>query len=312
MVQYAPTELKTQMLLPDLPAFMTTNDKGEMNQFVKSLGVPLPGEYMASSESDIRAISSQVQYPVVIKARSGSGVNSGVRYANTSGELLAAYDLISNQDSRGAFQFSNPIIQEFVPGMIHDVCSLTINGRPQNLLTQVRQIMYPITGGVGALNTTTDIPELAELATTVLEGINWNGPAQVEFKYDPRDRRFKFIELNPKLWGTLDLSIQAGMNFPQLILNYVTQGKMHTPQYVVGMSYKFRYHQLACAIAQAKSIEYQLPSAPAGPVRHDMNWRDIKPDFWRMVGAYRFILSGGAKNVNDNIDLSQIYNQHHE
>ena len=49
---------------------------------------------------------------------------------------------------------------------------------------------------------TTHEPELASTARNLLESLGWHGPAQVEFKFDPRDKRYKLIELNPKLWGT--------------------------------------------------------------------------------------------------------------
>ena len=45
--------------------------------------------------------------------------------------------------------------------------------------------MYPIYGGIGAVNITTHNPELDKLARKLLEALEWNGPAQNEFKFDP-------------------------------------------------------------------------------------------------------------------------------
>ena len=54
---------------------------------------------------------------------------------------------------------SFPMIQEFIPGYTHDACTLAINGNAKYILTQVRELTYPISGGPG-VNITTDIPKL--------------------------------------------------------------------------------------------------------------------------------------------------------
>ena len=88
---------------------------------------------------------------------------------------------------------------------MHDACLLLENGKTLATLTQIRHLMYPITGGVGAINYTTHNAELGAIAIQLMESLDWTGPAQVEFKYDERDKKYKLIEINPKLWGTLDL-----------------------------------------------------------------------------------------------------------
>jgi predicted ATP-grasp superfamily ATP-dependent carboligase len=40
----------------------------------------------------------------------------------------------------------------------------------------------------------------------------------VEFKVDPRDGIPKLMEVNPRFWGSLQLAIYSGVDFPNLIL----------------------------------------------------------------------------------------------
>jgi predicted ATP-grasp superfamily ATP-dependent carboligase len=40
----------------------------------------------------------------------------------------------------------------------------------------------------------------------------------VEFKVDPRDGIPKLMELNPRFWGSLQLAIVSGVDFPYLML----------------------------------------------------------------------------------------------
>lgn len=218
-------------MAPDFETFKTAHDKFKMTEFCEKNGIGVPRVFSTYDSNDVREIANHVQYPVVIKAKSGVGVFTGLRYANNKNELIQGYEDISAQTAdTGAFNYDQPLIQEFIPGIIHDVCSLTARGAVVALLTQIRQIMYPIYGGVGAVNLTTDNPELGNVARHLLESLSWHGPAQIEFKYDSRDKKYKLIELNPKLWGTLDLSIRAGINFPGLIRDYLL-GKRITPQF---------------------------------------------------------------------------------
>ena len=53
-------------------------------------------------------------------------------------------------------------------------------------------------------NTTTETSAISE---KLLDSLNWNGPAMVEFKLDQNLNEYKLIEINPKLWGSLDLTI---------------------------------------------------------------------------------------------------------
>jgi predicted ATP-grasp superfamily ATP-dependent carboligase len=76
---------------------------------------------------------------------------------------------------------------------------------------------YPITGGPSVLARIVDDPVLEKLGLALLRSLNWNGVAMVEFKYSP-DAGYFLMEINPRLWGSLDLSIAAGADFPYLLV----------------------------------------------------------------------------------------------
>jgi predicted ATP-grasp superfamily ATP-dependent carboligase len=58
----------------------------------------------------------------------------------------------------------------------------------------------------------------------------------VEFKVDPRDGQAKLMEVNGRFWGSLQLAIDAGVNFPLLLYRLAT-GQTVAPQmeYRVGV-----------------------------------------------------------------------------
>jgi predicted ATP-grasp superfamily ATP-dependent carboligase len=302
---------KTAFMLPPREAFEIANDKGRTATLCKEIGVSVPETFTDVDEADVRHIANNVRYPVVIKARSGTGVQNGLRYANNRDELLEKYAEITSQRSHDSFVFDKPIIQEFIPGFIHDACTLTREGRVVCVLTQVRQLMYPIYGGVGAVNITTQDERLKALASKVLEALNWNGPAQVEFKYDARDNTYKLIEVNPKLWGTLDLSIKAGCNFPVMIRDLCCDNKLpQNTDYKAGVRYIFGYAQAFWARRQLRATaftEADLQFWPITETFYDLDADDIMPDLHRRISVlFSYLRGHRGTSVTSNINFDAV------
>ena len=61
--------------------------------------------------------------------------------------------------------------------------------------------------------------KLLDYGLRVLKNLKWHGVAMVEFKKDSIDGEFKLMEINPKFWGSLDLAIASGVDFPYLLYN---------------------------------------------------------------------------------------------
>jgi predicted ATP-grasp superfamily ATP-dependent carboligase len=58
---------------------------------------------------------------------------------------------------------------------------------------------------------------LVEQSAELLRAMNWQGVAMVEFKLDQRDGQAKLMEVNGRFWGSLQLAVDAGVNFPLLL-----------------------------------------------------------------------------------------------
>ena len=67
-------------------------------------------------------------------------------------------------------------------------------------------------------------PEVMELGLRLLSAMGWQGVAAVEFLVDQRDGIPKLMEVNPRFWGTLSLSILAGVDFPMLLHRMAMEG----------------------------------------------------------------------------------------
>jgi predicted ATP-grasp superfamily ATP-dependent carboligase len=63
---------------------------------------------------------------------------------------------------------------------------------------------------------TMEEPEVVEPAVRLLAAMRFTGLIEVEFKQDPRDGKFKVLDLNPRAWGWHTLCGRAGVDFPYL------------------------------------------------------------------------------------------------
>lgn len=75
----------------------------------------------------------------------------------------------------------------------------------------------PPEGGASTFRETVEDPELLELTDGFLTSLDWRGLAMAEFRVDSRTGEPKLMEINPRPWGSLALSVFAGVDFPYLL-----------------------------------------------------------------------------------------------
>jgi len=224
--------------IPPQEALALARDKLVTLQRARSLGIRCPETDCPSSPAELKEVADRLEYPVVVKPRKTMGA-LGLWFASSAEELLSRYRL-STDDSDRVFDFSRPIIQQYVPGRVHDLCVLFREGEPVASLTQKRLFMYPADGGGGTLNETTWEPDLYEQGTALLKSLDWHGPAQVEFKVNESTGETWLLEINPRFWGTLDLAVQAGVDFPLLTAAVALEEPVPAPKrYQIGLRYRW-------------------------------------------------------------------------
>jgi predicted ATP-grasp superfamily ATP-dependent carboligase len=70
--------------------------------------------------------------------------------------------------------------------------------------------------GVGRAAAPADVPHLRERTIALLQRIGWRGTASVEYKLDPRDGRYRLMEINGRCALANALPTRCGVNYPLL------------------------------------------------------------------------------------------------
>jgi predicted ATP-grasp superfamily ATP-dependent carboligase len=88
------------------------------------------------------------------------------------------------------------------------------------LFAYEREREFPLSGGVSVVRRSIPLDhDLSALTTRLLSTIGWHGVAMVEFKYDRRTRRYTLMEINGRFQASTALSIDAGINLPELAMS---------------------------------------------------------------------------------------------
>lgn len=264
--------------LPPAASHEIANDKARTAELAVSLGIDTPTTFAVENDDHLRKIADQIEYPCVFKLRRGSGA-VGFQVIEGREQLSAAYEQ-QRGHSDIAFDRDHVLIQEYVPGEVHDACMLCERGEVRAGLTQKRLRAYPIDGGIGTIVETTHEPELLGHARRLLEALRWHGPAHVEFKVEPATGRTWVIEINGRFWGSTGVAIRAGIDFPSLTCKLALGEDITGPaDYTGGLRYRFPFPFGLLALAERGSRRQSLRDffAPRRDTFSDLKWSDPLP-----------------------------------
>jgi len=208
---YHAHEFPVGAMLPSTDAFDIAADKKRTFEFAQGLGIPIPLTFNAAEYS-------RLDLPCVIKHR-----RSGALIAHRADDLSEILSTIGKK-------MDHYLAQEYIPGRNgYGYFGLFSEGHELGFYMHERLMQWPIEGGPSVVARSFYHDELREYGRCILAALNWTGVAMVEFKRSTRDSKFYLMEVNPKYWGSLDLAIRAGCNFPVWMKDFVLHKHLTIP-----------------------------------------------------------------------------------
>lgn len=185
-------------------------DKFALQEFGESIGVKSPKSWRFSNPESLRSQLSSLPLPLVIKSVSHLDSSRPI-YIKSSEDRN---DFIKSEALNPSFLLGDVEVQEYIEGSGEGFFSLYQNGECKRTMMHRRLGETPPTGGSSWAAKSISEQDLDLLGRRLLDGLNWHGPAMVEFKRRTDDGKLFLMELNPKLWGSLDLTIATGFKVP--------------------------------------------------------------------------------------------------
>jgi len=264
--------------LPPDESLRIAADKNQLLEIARTLDVAVPESHTVNSPDDIIRSLHRLDYPLVIKpGRSrvpdASGwISTSVDYADSPGELeeklckmpAAVYPII---------------LQERIVGPGIGLFYCYHEGEKIASFAHRRLREKPPSGGVSVLRESVDIDPVADsYSDKLLEHLHWNGVAMVEFKRDLRDGQPKLMEINGRFWGSLQLAIDAGIDFPAILADSASGNLPVGEQnitYTSGVRSRWLFGDIDLMLMYLLKSTSQLNLPPGAPSR----WTSLQQIF---------------------------------
>lgn len=285
---FAHRELFERVCIPAAGAeqFRAISNKERVLKLASEMGIRVPAQLRVMSAGDVPSVNSLgVRFPVVVKpvrsvARSGERqMKFGVKHCADATSLHRALAALPE----AAFPV---LVQERIVGPGIGVFLLLWDGELVASFGHRRLRERPPSGGVSVYRESTRVPpDLLKLSRRLLERFKWRGVAMIEYKVDADTGQPYLMEINGRFWGSLQLAIDAGVDFPALLLARAAGEQVYGPeQYRMGIRSRWEWGDMDHLLAMLLRSDADLSLPPGAPGRLQTLMRVLLP--WRPGDRY--------------------------
>ena len=253
---------------PSLAAHLAASDKGRVMEIARAAGFAVPDTRVIASPAAGEHPMDDGLFPAVIKPhrsviRAPEGRRKlGVSFVND----VASCRRVLRTLPPGAFPV---LLQQRVRGPGEGLFVLRWGGRVVAVFAHRRLREKPPAGGVSVYRESiTPGLRFLRAGLRLLDALEWNGLAMIECKRDPATGRHVIMEVNGRLWGSLQLAIDAGVDFP-LLLARCALGLVVPPvhKYRVGIRSRWFWGDVDHLYARLRRSAADLHLGNAAPSR---------------------------------------------
>lgn len=246
-------QLFSHVVLPvaDIDAFTRLSDKCRLAELARELEIPFPDAEKRSPGPIAPGDLEARDYPIVLKP--------GLSWLKTDGRWIHTTVRISHNSEEAertlredpAFQYHDYLLQKYVPGKGAGLFALYNRGEPIAFFSHRRLREKPLDGGISVLSESAEMdPRLLEYSKKLLDHVKWHGIAMVEYRVHGDE--IHLMEVNTRFWGSLQLAIDSGVDFPWLLYRIACNEKIERiDDYVRG-------NRLRCLIGDFKWLILML------------------------------------------------------
>jgi predicted ATP-grasp superfamily ATP-dependent carboligase len=247
--------------VPPFDAFECVTDKWRLLQRAASLDIPIPATHFVDGKAALPSLLPRLDYPVVVKpTRSRIPTRDGwisgtAQYAADEHQLQRLY-----RDT-GYLASAPSLIQTRIVGPGLGVFVLCDRGRVVASFAHMRLRERPPSGGVSVLCESAPLDAARrDQAIRLLEPLGWHGVAMLEYKRDLRTGQSVLMEVNGRFWGSLQLAIDAGVDFPYLATQLALERPLDVSEpYAVGVRSRWALGDVDHLLARFRRGRANLP-----------------------------------------------------
>lgn len=296
----ADLERLTKLGITDGENVRLAADKRSAYRLAAALGVPVPRTAYPATLSEATAFAREFPYPIVIKPSRETDGHS-VCYAHSLSDFPSVYEAFCGRF--GLAENNLPMLQEFIPGHGCGFFALYRHGACKRIFMHRRIRENPPSGGVSSCAESFFDPKLKDYGIRLLDHLRWHGLAMVEFRRDLRDGEFKLMEINPRFWGSLDLAVAAGVNFPHDLCQIIAGREMeYSESYRRHLRFLWPFLDLRHVCRRPSSLAALLRDIIDPKVVSDLSPQDFAPHLYEArdfaLGTLHYLKSRFSSDGN--------------
>ena len=204
---------------PDWDIVRWAWDKRNTYHLANELGIPTPITHYVDKAEQLAQLDS-CQPPFAIKP----AIKEHFIYATKAKAWRANNHTELRELFQKAVELVGPgevMVQELIPGggsQQYSYCAFFRQKQAVGSVVVRRRRQHPLEfGRASTYVETVDIPQLEELSERFLRAIDYYGLVEVEYKLDPRDGRYKLLDVNARTWGYHSVGRSAGVDFSYML-----------------------------------------------------------------------------------------------
>lgn len=249
---------------PDLASFSALTDKERLLEEASKLGIAIPAQQVLRDANALASTDlSRLRYPIVLKPARSVSERAGVRatfsvdYASDASELQRKIRALPP----AAFPL---LLQQRVVGPGIGIFLLLWDGELKAQFAHQRLTEKPPSGGESVYRESVLIDEeLRDRSRALLDRFGWRGVAMVEYKRDSATGQPYLMEVNGRFWGSLQLAIDSGVDFPRILVACALgENSQQLPSYRIGVRSRWWWGQVDNLIGRARRSATADPLPP--------------------------------------------------
>jgi len=228
---------KFRYVIPPKDSYYILRYKDMAAKRAAEKGITCPRSY------DLKGEINEIRFPVIIKPLRSSG-GRGIKIVNGPEDLKEAYN---NEEKF--------MVQEIIDISSRiDVCLIYNNQSELKASFIQRELRnFPDMTGPSTIQESICHKEAEELAKRYMEGLSWQGVAEIEFAEEKGSGRLIFMEANPRFWSSIELAVIAGIDFPKIYMDIAVCKDCDLVQnYTTGIRTKWSFPGELLAFFEAK------------------------------------------------------------
>src|ERR1700691_3835391 len=204
---------------PDWESVKWAWDKRNTYRLAGKLEIPTPATYYPENVDRLAQLDSLTPPFAIkpaIKEHFFYATKAKAWRANSHAELKTLYRKASELAGDGEI-----MVQELISGggsQQFSYCAFFRNGEAVGKMVARRRRQHPLEfGRASTYVETVDVPILEEFSERFLRAIDYYGLVEMEYKLDPRDFKYKLLDVNARTWGYHSLGAEAGVDFSYML-----------------------------------------------------------------------------------------------